>query len=327
MRKSISVALVSLLALATIGHGAVAEAAPRPVQPAAVTKGLPGQQHLGGTKRVLSGGYTYAGGRQTLAAGTVADGASATLEVVKPYVEPVAGNHSLAEIAVQDSSTINNVVEIGWTADNALNGDYDPHLFGFTWAGGVGQGYNSLNPYWVDEPSNSVNLGASLSSVVTATWPNNAKSFVIQRVPTQTCGSTPGVYGWWLFYAGSAVGCFKDTAWASTGGLSASQARVFQFFGEVYDSAKTTPCTDAGNGKGATSYVSPLDATDPAYIGSAGITGTSPATDTNLSLFATDATKYSAVRVSTSGTPLRTFVYGGPGWNAAGTATGSTGSC
>jgi hypothetical protein len=295
-----------------------------PTKKASITewdaKGNPLIKPQTGTKRVLAGGYTYVGGRQMLNSTTTATGSSGNLLVANPYCPNT--DHCLTEMSVQDAAQ-QNTIEIGWNRDFALYGDTKTHLFVYYWIGGVGQGYNALGSAWVDNPSNATNAGADLSSVVSATFPANVKQFIIVHQATQ-CGPTAGVNGWWLWYDGSAIGCYPDTTWAA-GVMDTSTIKVFQWFGEEYSSTTTTPCGDLGNGKGGTSYVAPLDATDPAYIGSTSITNTSPATTTNLSLFATDATKYNATRVSSPGTT--TFTYGGPGWNAAGTATGSTGSC
>ena len=41
------------------------------------------------------------------------------------------GGHSLQQLAVMTTNR-NFIVEVGWTVDNSLNGEYRPHLFVYT---------------------------------------------------------------------------------------------------------------------------------------------------------------------------------------------------
>ena len=271
--------------------------------------------------------YTYAGGIFVTPAGVTASGAGATMVVPKPYAHPATTYHTLVEIAVENYAvgTARQIVEIGVTGVNVVNGDYDPHLFGYTWVNGVGQGYNASNAGWVDYSGNAIDLGANLATTAAATFPANAKAFLIQYDTSTSCGSASA--GWWLAYAGSWVGCFKDTQWTGAGVSGFTYPTQTQWFDEVA-STTATPCADAGNGKQGSAGTLPLDASDPSYIGSASLINASPATTVDLSLYADDSTKYSTLGFP-SGSPskTRTFTVGGPGWNSAGTATGSTGSC
>ncbi len=139
--------------------------------------------------------------------------------------------HSLAEVAGQ-SADQKETVEVGWTVDQALNGDSNPHLFVFHWVNGVPTCYNGCG--WVQ--------------VSTTRFPG---------MPV-TITSTPQQYAmtyyqgnWWINYQSEWIGYFPDTLW----GRSFTHLDLANWFGEVSAFITITPgsgfpktCTEMGNG-------------------------------------------------------------------------------
>lgn len=237
--------------------------------------------------------YFYGEARQTIAASPVKLGATVNLTVQKPYVA-AADYHSLAELAVM-SSDRQQIVEIGWNVDPAVNGDSLPHLFVSHWVNGVGTCYNGCG--WVDYAPNAVNAGSSLASYIGV-----SKQF----------GAEYYNNAWWLFFGGAYIGYFPVSLWSGASPPATfTQVRQVQGFGEVAASS-TTPCTDMGNGLLGTSAnttaarVGSLTNADSSY------TYTSAVYDAGSPFVVPSSaspSRYSVYAVSGS-----TFRYGGPGY-------------
>lgn len=251
--------------------------------------------------KLLSTFYHYAYAFQSVAN----TGMQASLRIENPYLNP-ADYHSLGEIDVEAStgpSGARQIVELGWTKDPVVNGgSTGVHLFAGCWINGVFQGYNTGCGY-IDEVTNPINLGANISAAV-----GSAKNFRIQYASN----------AWWLYYDGAWVGRFLASSWTTP---TFTQAAKFQAFGEVA-AVTATPCTDMFNGLQGSTYPGPPL---PGYSASAyylDAAGVAQSGLTNMTFGSTDATKWSFLKASG-----RSGGLGGPGWNAAGTATGTAGSC
>jgi hypothetical protein len=292
---------------------------------------LPPANHSAGSFRALSGGTTWvwAGGDQTLAAGSTAGGAAASLLVAEPYIDSAHDNHTLAEVAARNASN-GNTIEVGWTVDPSLNGgSTQPFLFTGAWKLGVFLGYNATATGYVDNGSNPVNAGANLHSVaVDPTFTNRIKQFLIQYDNTVACGSDPSG-GWWVKYAGVYVGCYQNSIWGAGAFTTVNNA---EYFGEVATPLLSgKPCSDGGNGSPGNTAVLPLDATDPAFFASTSwVNGSTGVTSSNT-LYAQDSNSNSTSAAydsfSVGSTGNRTFTYGGKGWTSTGTTPGNKGYC
>jgi len=226
------------------------------------------------------------------------------------------GEHTLMEIAVADAS--GHAVEIGWTKDQSSGSV--PKLFASAWSSsGTWLGCYFEGCGWVDATpgTSSDDLGRDLSTVASAAFPGNVKSFSIQYSTATSCGASSG--GWWFYYDGAGVGCYPDSVFTG----SFTTATVGQAFGEVYYNGSTVPCTDGGNGKASSGA---LGASGPAYIGSLSWVSTSPAG--LVPNFTTSTpTASAAYNVTAVGTTGRTFGIGGAGYTSTGTTPGNIGSC
>ena len=281
---------------------------------------IPGQANAAVT-------YRYAGGNQVLTGTDFAPGFQANLLVGAPYVDSANGDHSLTEIAISRNNTHGrDVAEFGWAAEPNAFGDTKPRLFASYWKDGTWGGTYYGGSLWVDKTPtiHTDDLGADLSSVASATFPNNVKQFKVVFESPTTCGANVNSGNFDFYYAGTLIGCMPPAQWGNGYG---SGSTIFQVFGEVATQrASGLSCSDMGNGKQGNSAVLPLDASDPAYVGSASLIGPSPATlTTNLTLFNTDVNAYSAFSLGSTGN--RTFTYGGPGYSSTGTTPGTTGGC
>lgn len=236
--------------------------------------------------------FYYAGGSQT----TSSSGAQVQQDASKPTV--AAGDyHSLSELEVASAASgSNQVVEVGWTVDSALNGDNDPHLFVYWWKNGVGQGYNGSG--YVNATGCSPCAGGNLNTV---SYFGVLINTVIQHLTTVQCGCSTA--GWWVAFNGTWQGVFPDTLWTSPTFTSAGYHNVF---GEVAVS-DTQSCTDMGNGTLAAITPSAVGA----RFGNFGLLGV--ATTPSLSpLSISNSAKWNAV--FSPSTSVRSMRWGGPGW-------------
>jgi hypothetical protein len=238
----------------------------------------------GPTPALASGVIDYAGGNQTV----TATGTTAGIDIEAPAQVP-SGDHSLMEIAADRCGNCGDTIEVGWTVDPNLNGDSHPHLFGYTWKNGSGQGYNAANPAWVDDTTNATNLGADLNSYV-------GGAFKVFSISYQVISGTGR---WYLFFDNKALGYYLASNWTSTFTTTGFQ----QYFGEVSAPTTSTPCDDMGSGAlpGGTS---------PARIASVTLQGTT--TPASLTLFNTSSTTYDAAY--NAPTTTRSIKLGGPGY-------------
>lgn len=165
--------------------------------------------------------YDYVFGQQN----TPVTGASANMYVADPVVNHAYGDeHSLQELSVQNSDQT-STVEIGWTVDPSVNGDYVPHLFVYHWVNGQTSCYNGCGFVQV---SSTVTAGQKLPVGSTA-------AFAIDLVQGD----------WWVYYDNEAVGYFPGSLW--NGGYT--QGDITSAFGEIaLDTADVPSCTQMGDG-------------------------------------------------------------------------------
>jgi hypothetical protein len=216
--------------------------------------------------------YDYVDGYQSID--------SSGLSVVTTVEDPKLNHnftdeHSLQEISIQNSAQT-ATVELGWTVDEGLNGDYLPHLFVYHWVGGQQSCYNGCG--FVAEPS-----------VFAAGGKVRPGTLVALRI-RQAGGD------WRLSVDGLEIGYFPDSLWS--GSFTAGQLN--SVFGEVaMDSADVPSCTEMGDGQFGTSAGSSWFADYETYGASA-----APA----LTVYSTSSGFYDQGSVSSTG-----FHLGGPG--------------
>ena len=214
-----------------------------------------------------SASYLYGSSSQS----ATADGMYATLTLAKP--ELADGDfHTLAELAAQ-SADGQQIVEVGWTVDPAVNGDDNPHLFVYHWVNGGGSCYNGCG---FVQASSSVKPGMTLPT-------DGAKYFSIMHYQGN----------WWVMYGSDWVGYFPDSLW----GGKFTQLGLAQWFGEVA-AGSAAPCTDMGNGN-------PANSPDAASFTGMGFYN-GPQTRVNAN--ATNSLWYSTRRAGQNA-----FRFGGPG--------------
>lgn len=305
--------------LAATLAGAPAQAASHPPKPSPndrptvakmAPKGKPGKltRALSPAGKLLAGPfYHYVGGRQLIAAPGYA-GITANFWVGNPGIhtgsapQDGGGTHSLAEIAVE-SADQQQSVEVGWIKDPGICAadPTNPCLFVGAWVNNVFQGYNGG---FVDYAPSTLDAGDSLASYV-----GTAPALEIQYFSG----------AWWVEAAGQWVGYFPGTLWSGVSpGFTAG--RMFQLFGEVASTETDgKPCSDMGTGDQGSSGGSGTSVariSSATYIGSGGVLP-------SLTYFRSPTIAgYTNVTPST-----RSFWYGGPGYNGAGTGVGTKGSC
>jgi len=256
MRSRIAAAFAALALVLTAGAAPaaaeVARHAPGAAQPAAhIRKPLAGVS----AKRADDPVYHYVEGYRTLPA----PGASQYAALVSqhsPYRHTTGAGHTLFEIAVMDSQANRNIVEAGWTKEQAVCGQLvSPCFFVYSWINNVGQGYNANNPGWVDNPTeNAVNAGTALASTPLGSAPTNLYQYRIERTPvSQPTWQNQGP-GWQIIQKNQGAadripGYFPDTHW------STSAFGKFGYAMSFYEVASydATPCDDMGSGVYASS--------------------------------------------------------------------------
>lgn len=259
--------------------------------------------------------YYYAGAAQA-GVSSAAKGISANLWVANPYRQANSGEHTLMEVAAKNTST-GDSVEVGWVKDGTGTGG--PRLFIYYNVAGVGVNcyYGCAN--WVDNAANPIDIGADLTTVAAGcngtTTLNCVKKFAFQYFVGSACGAS--VNSLWFYYDSVAFGCLPGNV------ISATSFDEYHAYSEVYYGGATVPCTDAGNGKYATT--GPLSASGPSYIGSISYTGTGAPTPSMTIQPNTDSGAYTALSVGSPGN--RTFAVGGPGRTSTGATPGNAGSC
>jgi hypothetical protein len=246
--------------------------------------------------------YFYAGARQRLAAGESANSLAVNLNVYLAYLDTANDAHTLMQLAVQSHDS-QQAVEFGVTHDPAVCGaGNSPCLFGGYRKNGVWGGYSTG---FVDYAANTTHtLGTTLVA-------NPQKRFQV----TYSGGN------WWLAYDLAWIGYFPGTLWTNApNSVTFDKGGLFQSWTEVATkvTGDATPCTDAGNGELGNSV-----AGTSARVGTNALGGTLPgAIANNFTGFSYGLGIYTHNTVSAQTTRV-----GGPGYNAAGTAVGTIGSC
>jgi len=242
--------------------------------------------------------YFYAGAHQTWTTPTETS-VAANITIQNPAVG-TGDFHSIAEVAVQDTSTgtVSNAVEVGWGVNPDKYGSTDTktRLLAYHWVNGVQGGYvtsTTLNGFIMCTTAG----GCSNASSVHPGDDITADTGTVQAFSIQYLSTGPSV-GWWLSYKGLWLGYFPSSLWTSPTFTAIKQV---QGFGEVAANG-TSPCTRMGDGVLKTASPSGSKVGPFAY-GS----GTAP----NMSLIsATNSADYNAVMAVGS---TRTVYYGGKG--------------
>ncbi|HEX4790040.1 MAG TPA: neprosin family prolyl endopeptidase [Actinospica sp.] len=222
--------------------------------------------------------YDYVDGYQSVT--------STGLSVVTTVKDPTLNHnysdeHSLQEISIQNSAQT-STVELGWTVDAGVNGDYQPHLFVYHWVNGQVSCYNGCG-YVAESGSGTYAAGGALT-------PGTVVTLQIQH----------GNSAWRLSVNGLEIGYFPDSLWSG----SFTSGQLNSVFGEVaMDSADVPSCTQMGDGLFGTNPNASWFADYQTFGG-----GAAPA----LSVYATSSAYYDQGSVSSTG-----FHLGGPGSNAA----------
>lgn len=256
------------------------------------------------------------------AVGSPIDGTVADMTIADPYLNYASDWHSLMEGAVQDDS--GNIVEIGWTVSPTQcpsePAGSSPCLFGFTWVGGVPQGYSVG---FVDSPTGDYSLGDQLPN------PNDS-SGINFRIVKDTSGN------WWLGAGvvtspGYWVGYFPASQWAG----AFTQPTLLQWFTEVATTEAIsptwnapTPCSDAGNGytptspNGGTQAARILNIKTTTGAGSSSANATPSYFNSPATLPGTASAIYPTTTPATNA-----FRVGGPGWKGNNTLPGARDGC
>lgn len=246
-----------------------------------------------------SQGFPLAG-QSTYPTGVVAN--FSAMIAGNPKLDTTRDYHTLMEASAEKTvGGLRQVVEIGVTVDQNLNGDIQPRIFVYHWVNGVGQCYNGCG--YVALTGVTPNAG----SIVTT-----SKSFGVMHFTSAQASPA----GWW-FCMGAPNACttwlgyIPDTKYtgASPSVTTFTNLDYGQLFGEIAagDSDPAEVCTDMGSYTLATP-------TAGAYFGSATFTGIAAA-DTNLYVREAPtgiASYWNAEALGTVGNQ-RSFRFGGPG--------------
>jgi hypothetical protein len=223
--------------------------------------------------------YDYVFGRQIV---STSNGATVSTLVADPQLNHNFNlEHSLQELSVQNTAGT-DTVEVGWTVDHTLNGDYLPHLFVYYWVNGVGEGYNQLGPGF-----GYVQVSAKLKPGDPLTVGSTPKLGLVQ------VGGN-----WQVQVNGAEIGYFPGSLW----GGAFNQGQQITAFGEVaMDSTDVPSCTQMGNGQFGTSPTS-------SWMGNFQLVGAS--VPSSLTVTSRDPAFYDQGSVTATG-----FHLGGPGSN------------
>jgi hypothetical protein len=264
--------------------------------------------------------YTYADSSQFV----TALGFAVNMHVANPFLKTTApaDYHSLAEQAAQ-STDGRQIVEVGWTKDPTICSATVSKLclFVYHWVNHTESCYNGCGFVNYTPPAPAVNIdpGADLSADV-GTQPTWAIQFFNNQ--------------WWVSYNGQWLGYFPLTLWTSPtatecanslptslppgcAGPNYNALGLLQSFTEIAAQTATT-CSDHGNGKLGTNP-------DPGALRMGSLSLISPTPSTAVPDYTVGGS--SPGKIETYKASSRTTRNGGPGWNAAGTGNGTTGSC
>jgi hypothetical protein len=162
---------------------------------------------------------------------------------------PGGDDHSILQTWLQNYSKPQlQSLEGGWTVDQNLNGDTQPHIFTYYTVNGYTQDGNNLGGYntqvngWV-QYSNSVFPGIRISTVSTyggEQWEVSMK-FQLYREPTN------GQFNWWIAVQGIWMGYYPASLY--NGGLGNNVGWI-GFGGEVFSSLSNPSLTRDQMGSG-----------------------------------------------------------------------------
>lgn len=159
-----------------------------------------------------------------------ADGAGMTQSIEKPQYVNVDGattqGHSLDEIALMDSGSIFNTVELGWFVSRDVYGDDDPHIFVYHWIQAAQTCYDDCG--W-QQYSSTYYPGMNLGTAV-------GKKVYIGYVYFEG--------NWWAWFDDQWMGYFPGTLWNNV----FTKTALIQWFGEVASQNGIPPQTQMGNG-------------------------------------------------------------------------------
>lgn len=328
--------LALVAAVAVIAAGSPVAAAPSPAKPAdGHGRWLVGK-NAGQAKLVTT--RAYGGGFQFVGPGTAGVGATAASVQTsqhKAQVDTTNDVQSIFELAVEDSSQ-GNIVEIGYRNVNVCSSwPANPCLFVYSWVNNVGQGYGGItNPAWIDNPTEAVNAGTALAVTAGGASPTAFYEYKAEYASSVKCDNvapvqTTATAGWLMYQqnVGSTrlIGCFPASAWTSAG-ITFDKVQLVQSFDEIaITGANPQSCSDMGSGifgvattPSAAQWVKNPTLTSPP----AGVTAGWNVGDVKVTPASETPNAYRVNRNSSTD-----FRVGGPGWNAARTATGSVGSC
>src|SRR5208282_1184932 len=179
-------------------------------------------------------------------------GCDGFLNVWDPSINNPAGpgdDHSILQTWLQnyDKPQLQSL-EGGWTVDQNLNGDTQPHIFtyytvnGYTQDGNNLGGYNTQVSGWV-QYSNSVFPGIRINGISTygGTQYEVSMKFQLYREPTN------GELNWWIAVQGIWMGYYPASLY--NGGLG-NVVKWIGFGGEVYSSLANPSSTKDQMGSG-----------------------------------------------------------------------------
>jgi hypothetical protein len=165
---------------------------------------------------------------------------------------PAGGNgsdHSIMQAWLQNYSTgVTQSLEGGWTVDQSLNGDTQPHVFTYYTTNGYKQdgdnegGYNRLHKGWVQVDKNLF-PGVRINSTSTVGGPQYEISMKFQLYQEPNSSN----FNWWVAVQGIWMGYYPATLWK--GGLEFSVGWV-GCGGEVYSSLANPELTQDQMGSG-----------------------------------------------------------------------------
>lgn len=290
-----------------VGPGAPPKVTAANTGPARTAAGLKGRPPgASGGVRLLSGPwYNYGVGTQTPAVAPTT--VQANTRIVNAYVDPADNcGHTLMEIAVTKTEPSGNrhIAEAGFRKTCA---DSAPKMFVFSWVNEVPQGYGTGFVNYTGAGSSAFHPGDSLAAEVGL---------------TRTFGwkYDPATGAWWLYYGPSSaplwVGYFPQTVW-SGGGFSFTAAAKVQVFAEVGSVVDAFPCTDMGDGNFGT-------ATTGGFWSSVSYNAGATAPSMTWGTVPSSGVSAAFTMFPLSALSAR---MGGPMWDFAGTAGGTTGGC
>lgn len=229
-------------------------------------------------------------------------GMYAGMDVYKPTVNTVHDYHSLAEIAIQDT-TNGNTIELGWVVDTAGG---NPKLFASVWKAGAFQGWNALLSTTAAGCGQTSFSSPTPGNAFTGTYPQLV-AFGVEHTGTWPTGA-------WFLKAGATgwAGCFRDADLSAAGFTSFTSGDYFQVFGEVESHQDTAlghvPCSMMGSGVHGGGAV----VTGAARVGNVQYqAGSAELVDLYLHVGGPTQTVYDMKRIGTAPARVTGYTYGG----------------